>query len=99
MVCILHSKNSRVNSKWRGKWRPQRGPRFTVRWSVSCCRKTSGEGSNATLSARTSSQANECAPKGKSEIWLHLKLEGGGNTVKSQDLWIGDTIRFPSSAP
>ena len=33
---------------------------------------------------------------------LHLapfETEGGGNAVKSQDLWIGDTIRFPSPAP
>jgi hypothetical protein len=24
---------------------------------------------------------------------------GGGNAAKAQDLWIGDTIRFPSPAP
>ena len=38
----------------------------------------------------------------KIRIWLHLapfETEGGGNAIKSQDLWIGDTIRFPSPAP
>src|SRR5256886_11195925 len=97
MFCILRSKNSRVNSKMA---RPQRGPRFTVRWSVSCCRKTSDEGSNATLSARTSSQANECAPKGKSEFnstWLHLKLEGAATPSNHKTCGLG--IRFDSHRP
>jgi hypothetical protein len=28
-----------------------------------------------------------------------FETEGGGNAAKTQDLWIGDTIRFPSPAP
>jgi hypothetical protein len=28
-----------------------------------------------------------------------FETEGGGNAIKTQDSWIGDTIRFPSPAP